>query len=193
MVKTLSTMKLNLGDKAPDFTLLEPAKNKLFSLKENVAEKGYLIIFLCNHCPYVLHIAKELSKATKTFSQEGILVVGINSNDVKSHPEDSPDKMIKEIARQDYSFPYLFDENQEVAKQYQAACTPDFFLFDENKKLVYRGQFDDSRPGNEIAVTGKDLQQAVDHLIKKLPPLNKQKPSLGCNIKWQAGNEPTYF
>jgi len=143
-------------------------------------------MFICNHCPYVKHIRKELANLTAEFQEKGIAVFGINSNDIKNYPEDSPEKMVLEKRSAHYTFPYLFDESQEVARSYQAACTPDFFLFDRSGKLVYRGQFDDSRPGNQIPVTGKDLRQAMEQVLKGLLPQSDQRPSIGCNIKWKS-------
>ncbi len=204
MAQTPSTMKLNIDSDAFDFELWAPALKKKVSLDNHFKfqnpnkpnkpnkPKGYLIVFMCNHCPYVIHIAQKLSELTREYIANEIVVMGINANDVENYPEDSPEKMIAEVEKRDYPFPYLYDEDQEVAKKYKAACTPDFFLFNENKKLVYRGQFDDSRPGNGLEVTGKDLNQAVENLLNGLEPLKKQIPSLGCNIKWKKGNEPNY-
>ncbi len=197
MAQTLSTMKLNLGDVAPSFRLLEPAKKEFkkefFSLADAVAYKGYLIIFMCNHCPFVIHLSEKLKQRADEYMSKGLLVVGINSNDVENYPEDSPEKMIEEVKMRGYNFPYLFDEHQEVAKKYYAACTPDFFLFDEAKKLVYKGQFDDSRPGNAETVSGRDVDLAVNNLLAGGKPIPQQKPSIGCNIKWKPGQEPDYF
>ena len=183
---------LPLGTKAPHFRLSDPDGNEV-SLDDFLNAKGYLIAFICNHCPYVKHIRKGLAEITQAFISKGIAVIGINSNDVEKYPDDSPQKMKIEAATYQYKFPYLFDETQETAKAYKAACTPDFFLFNADKKLVYRGQLDDSRPGNEIPVTGKDLKAAVESMLLEKPISDQQKPSLGCNIKWKPGKEPDYF
>nr|VFJ77675.1 MAG: Redoxin [Candidatus Kentron sp. FW] len=190
---TPSTM-LELGTTAPDFSLPDLGANgKLVSKQDFQDAAGLLVIFMCNHCPYVHHIRKALTDFTKEYQPKGLAIVAINANDVANYPDDSPDKMVKEVANFGYTFPYLFDETQEVAKAYRAACTPDFFLFDNEHKLVYRGQFDDSRPKNDLPVTGLDLRAAVDALLsgKIIDP--NQKASLGCNIKWKPDNEPDYF
>jgi peroxiredoxin len=174
-----------LGSEAPDFRLPDTDGNPV-SLADFESHKGLLVIFMCNHCPYVKHIRAALAEFARSNASSGIGIVGINSNDVSTHPADSPEKMREEVQAAGYSFPYLFDESQEVARRYKAACTPDFFLYDGAKRLVYRGQFDDSRPGNDIEVTGRDLQSAVDALLNGEPPLEDQKPSVGCNIKWKA-------
>jgi thiol-disulfide isomerase/thioredoxin len=151
-----------------------------------------LVIFLCNHCPYVKHVRHELAKLGREYQAKGVAVVGISANDIAFHPDDSPEKMRQEKAEIGYTFPYLYDETQEVAKAYQAACTPDFFVFDGDRRLVYRGQLDDSRPGNPIPVTGKDLRAALDAVLAGTPVSEKQRASLGCNIKWKPGQEPRY-
>lgn len=191
MSLTPSTM-LELGTKAPDFCLPDPT-GKQWKLEDFANKKALLIIFMCNHCPYVIHIRKALVQFANEYSDKGLAIVGINANDVEHYPDDSPEKMAEEIERAGYSFPYLYDESQAVAHAYQAACTPDFFLFDENRELVYRGQFDDSRPGNNKPVTGIDLRSAVDSLLEQKAVSTEQKPSMGCNIKWRPGNEPSYF
>jgi len=191
MVRTASTM-LPLGTKAPDFALPD-TNGKIVRLADFEGAKALLVIFLCNHCPYVKHIAGQLARITKEYMDRGVAVVGINSNDVSAYPEDSPEKMQEEVALRGYRFPYLYDETQEAAKAYRAACTPDFFLFDADRKLVYRGQLDDSRPSNGLPVTGKDLTAAVDAVLAGKPIPAEQKPSLGCNIKWKPGHEPEYF
>jgi peroxiredoxin len=185
---------LPLGTVAPDFSLPDPS-GKIFSLKDFSGAPALLVIFLCNHCPYVKHIRFELAKLVREYQSRGVAVVGINSNDAASYPEDSPEMMAREIQSVGYTFPYLYDETQEVAKAYRAACTPDFFLFDKDRRLVYRGQFDDSRPREEhpLPVTGKDLRAALDAVLAGKPVPSVQKPSLGCNIKWKPGNEPDYF
>ena len=191
MVKTASTM-LPLGTKAPDFSLPN-IDGKTVSLSDFSDKKGLLVIFMCNHCPFVIHLRKELAKFGKEYQAKGLGVVGISANDVSTHPADSPEKMAEEAKAAGYTFPYLYDESQEVAKAYGAACTPDFFLFDKSGKLVYRGQFDDSRPDSGIPVTGADMRAAADAVLAGKPVPEKQKPSIGCNIKWKAGKEPAYF
>jgi peroxiredoxin len=191
MVRTASTM-LPLGTTAPDFSLTD-TDGKTMTRRDFIGKKGLLVVFLCNHCPYVKHIADELKRIGDDYLPKGIAVVGISSNDVENHPDDSPEKMKEEKEFRGYAFPYLFDPTQEAAKAYHAACTPDFFLFDSDHKLVYRGQLDDSRPGNEKPVTGADLRRALDNLLSGNPPLERQVPSMGCNIKWIEGAEPEYF
>jgi thiol-disulfide isomerase/thioredoxin len=191
MARTPSTM-LELGTPAPDFSLPEPATGKTLSLSD-FAGKPLVVVFICNHCPYVLHIAGKLAELAKEFQQHGVEFVAINSNDVTNYPDDSPEKMPAMSREFGFTFPYLFDVSQEAAKAYRAACTPDFYLFDSEHQLVYRGQFDDARPRNDEPVTGADLSDAIKGLMANLPPLEEQKPSLGCNIKWKAGNEPDYF
>ena len=150
-------------------------------------------MFICNHCPYVKHVADELARLGKDYQSRGVAVVGINSNDAQSYPDDSPAKMADEVRNRGYTFPYLFDPDQSVAQAYKAACTPDFFLFDKHRKLVYRGQLDASRPNSGVPVTGEDLRRALDRLLAGEPPLEEQRPSIGCNIKWVPGREPSYF
>lgn len=191
MVRTASTM-LSLGTTAPEFALPD-TNGKIVRLSDFDGAKALLVIFLCNHCPYVKHIADRLAQITKEYVEKGVAVVGINSNDATAYPEDSPEKMKEEVAARGYPFPYLYDETQETAKAYRAACTPDFFLFDADRKLVYRGQLDDSRPSNGVPVTGKDLTAAVEAVLSGKPVPAEQKPSLGCNIKWKPGHEPDYF
>lgn len=191
MARTPSTM-LELGTPAPAFTLPEPATGKSVSLAD-FAGRPVLVVFICNHCPYVLHIAEKLAAIAHEYQQRDIEFIAINSNDVVNYPDDSPEKMPAMSEKYGFTFPYLFDESQEVAQAYRAACTPDFFLFDSEHKLVYRGQFDDARPRNDEPVTGADLSDAIKALVANMPPLEEQKPSLGCNIKWKEGNEPDYF
>jgi peroxiredoxin len=188
MAKTPSTM-LALGTVAPEFSL-PSTEGKTYSLKNFAEKPGLVVMFICNHCPYVKHIREALASFGKEYEKKGISIVAINSNDVKNYPEDSPEKMAHEKKDAGYTFPYLFDETQSVAKAYQAACTPDFFLFDSSMKLVYRGQFDESRPGNNVPVTGKDLRLACDALLSGKSISADQRPSLGCNIKWKPGQEP---
>ena len=192
MARTPSTM-IDLGTEAPDFCLPEPATGKTVCRDDFKGKKGLLVMFISNHCPYVKHIADELARFAKEYQDRGLGIVAINANDVENYPDDAPEKMIEEVKARGYTFPYLFDESQEVAKAYQAACTPDFFLFDADFKLVYRGQFDDARPRNDEPVTGKDLRAAADALLAGRPIPEEQKPSLGCNIKWKPGNEPDYY
>jgi peroxiredoxin len=191
MVRTLSTM-LPLGTEAPDFSLGD-TDGKTVSRSDFKGKKGLLVIFMCNHCPYVKHVADELKRLSDEYLVKGVGVVAISSNDAVAYPDDSPEKMKEEKAMRGYAFPYLFDETQKVAKAYHAACTPDFFLFDADHKLVYRGQMDDSRPKTDRPVTGADLRAALDALLAGQPPLATQTPSLGCNIKWMEGSEPSYF
>ncbi|MCU0936821.1 MAG: thioredoxin family protein [Gammaproteobacteria bacterium] len=191
MARTPSTM-LELGTPAPDFRLPDSLGNP-YARDDFAASAGLLVVFLCNHCPYVKHIRSELAAFAREYVGRGLAVVGINSNDVANYPDDRPEKMAEEVRAAGYVFPYLYDESQAVAKAYRAACTPDFFLFDKGRKLVYRGQFDDSRPNSGVPVTGKDLRAAVDALLAGQPIPSDQKASLGCNIKWQPGNEPDYF
>ena len=192
MVKTASTM-LPLGTKAPDFSLKNAVDGKTVSLADVSGKKGLLVIFMCNHCPFVVHLRSDLAKFAKEYQEKGLAIVGISSNDVAEYPQDGPGNMAEEAKTAGYTFPYLFDETQEVAKAYSAACTPDFFLFDKDLKLVYRGQFDDSRPDSGIPITGKDLRSACDAVLAGKPVSEEQRPSIGCNIKWRGGNAPSYF
>jgi thiol-disulfide isomerase/thioredoxin len=190
MARTPSTM-LELGTTAPDFSLIEPATNKQISLSD-FAGQPLLVAFISNHCPYVILIKEEFAKFAKQYQGKGLKVVAINANDVENYPDDSPDKMIEDVKSYNYDFPYLFDETQEVASQYQAACTPDFFMFDADHKLFYRGQFDDARPNTDTPVTGADMKAAAECLLNGDVAPEIQKASLGCNIKWKEGNEPSY-
>jgi thiol-disulfide isomerase/thioredoxin len=192
MVKTASTM-LPLGTQAPDFSLINVADGKTVSLQDFEGKPGLLVMFLCNHCPFVKHLQPALAQFGREYQAKGLGIVAISSNDVATHPEDGPDKMKLEAQAAGYTFPYLFDETQDVAKAYRAACTPDFFLFDKHRALVYRGQFDDSRPGNGKPITGADLRAAVDLVLAGKPVPPEQKPSIGCNIKWKPGREPEYY
>ncbi len=191
MVLTPSTM-LPLGTQAPSFSLPDPS-GKTVSLADFAGKPALLVVFMCNHCPYVKHVAAGLAQLAKEYQGKGVAVVGISSNDVQSHPADSPAKMAEEIKLRGYTFPYLYDESQAVAKAYRAACTPDFYVFDSNQKLAYRGQMDASRPDSGIPVTGGDLRVALDAVLAGKPAPSEQKPSIGCNIKWKANNEPDYF
>ena len=190
MVKTASTM-LSLGTQAPDFAL--PDVDGSTVTRQQFAGKPLVVIFMCNHCPFVVHIRAELAKFANAYQSKGVAVVGISSNDVGSHPQDGPEKMKAEAVSAGYTFPYLFDGTQAVAKAYKAACTPDIFLFDADHSLVYRGQFDSSRPSNGQPVTGADLRAACDAVLANKPVSNDQRASIGCNIKWKAGQEPEYF
>lgn len=190
MAQTPSTMPA-LGMTAPDFSLPD-TNGTIVSLRDFKNAPALLVMFICNHCPFVKHVRAELAKLGAEYQKRGAAIVAINSNDVTKYPDDSPAKMKEEVQSAGYTFPYLFDETQDVAKTYQAACTPDFFLFDKNRRLVYRGQLDDSRPSLNIPVTGKDLRAALDAALAGKPVASDQKPSIGCNIKWKPGNEPTY-
>lgn len=184
MARTESKM-LPLGTKAPNFKLIDTIDNKLKTLQELKGIKGTLIMFICNHCPFVIHVNAQLAQLAKDFVSRGINCIAISSNDVENYPQDAPDLMKQNALDNGFIFPYLYDQTQEVAKAYDAACTPDFFLFDEDLKLVYTGQLDDSRPGNNIPVTGKDLRTAMTALIENEKIDQNQKPSMGCSIKWK--------
>jgi len=190
MSLTPSTM-LPLGTTAPGFRLPD-TDGKTVSLDDFQGAPGLLVIFLCNHCPYVKHVQHELAQLVKEYQAKQIAVVGISSNDAVAYPDDSPAMMVKEKAKVGYTFPYLCDETQKVALAYQAACTPDFYVFDRNQQLVYRGQMDSSRPGNPVPVTGNDLRAALDAVLAGKPVSPDQRPSMGCNIKWKPGNQPRY-
>lgn len=191
MSATASQM-LELGTEAPEFSL--PSVNGgTLSLNYIHDSKGFVIMFICNHCPYVKHIEEKLVELSREYIQKGIAFVAISSNDAGKYPQDGPDQMRELSEQHDYPFPYLYDEDQSVAKAYKAACTPDFFVYNEKRELVYRGQFDDSRPGKDILVTGEDLKNALDAVLKNEEPDPEQIPSIGCNIKWKPGNEPDYF
>lgn len=191
MVLTASTM-LELGAAAPTFALPDTS-GKVVSLDDFREAKGLLVVFMCNHCPYVVHVQHELAAIGREYGPKGIAMVGINANDAAAYPDDSFARMGEEARRVGYPFPYLYDATQAVAKAYRAACTPDFFLFDGDRRLVYRGQLDDARPGRDMPVTGRDLRRALDALLAGQPISGKQQPSMGCNIKWQPGNAPEYF
>jgi peroxiredoxin len=191
MARTSSTM-LPLGTKAPDFSLVN-VDGRTVSLADFSDAPALLVMFICNHCPFVKHLAQALAQFTSEYMNKGVAVVAINSNDVANYPADSPEQMVREVEERGYRFPYLYDETQEVAKAYRAACTPDFYVFDRDRRLVYRGQFDDSRPDNGIPITGKDLRAALDAVLAGKQPSPDQRPSIGCNIKWKPGNEPDYF
>lgn len=184
MAVTPSNM-LPLGTKAPNFELLDAITNKLVTLDSIRGEKGTVIMFICNHCPFVKHVNDEMVRICNDYHVTGFGFAGISSNDVENYPEDSPELMWKTAHEHNYSFPYLYDESQEIAKTYDAACTPDFYLFDADLKLVYRGQMDNSRPGNGIPVNGRDLREAIDNVLNNNLQRKDQKPSIGCNIKWK--------
>jgi peroxiredoxin len=191
MALTPSTM-LPLGTTAPDFQLPD-TNGKTVLLAQFRDKTSLVVVFMCNHCPYVIHIRAGLAQFANDYRAKNVATVGINSNDVKNYPADSPAKMKDEVKSAGYNFPYLYDESQAVAKAYRAACTPDIYLFDRGRRLVYRGQFDTSRPGNGVPVTGKDLRTALDAVLSGKTVSTMQAPSMGCNIKWKAGNEPDYF
>ncbi len=184
MAATLSNM-MQLGTLAPDFSLLDTKSNKVLGLQNLRGSKATVVMFICNHCPFVKHVNSELIKIANEYQGKGVGFVAISSNDIESYPEDGPEQMKIVAEKLHYPFPYLFDETQEVARSYDAACTPDFYIFDKNLACAYRGQLDDSRPGNNISVTGKDLRQALDDIIAQQPVTINQKPSMGCNIKWK--------
>lgn len=184
MARTESTM-LPLGTAAPDFNLPNVVTHRDLSLKDATGPKGLLVMFLCRHCPFVKHLQSAIAQLGRDYQEKGIGIVAISSNDIASYPDDSPESLAEQAREVGFTFPYLYDETQQVARAYNAVCTPDFFLFDSNHKLVYRGQFDSSRPGNEIPITGHDLRAALDALLANQPINPDQHPSLGCNIKWK--------
>lgn len=189
-MSAVESQMLPLGTRAPAFTLPNP-DGALFSLRDDA--RATIVMFICNHCPFVKHVRSELARLGSDYGPRGVAIYAINSNDIDKHPADHPHRMKEEAAAWGYTFPYLFDESQAVAKAYRAACTPDFFLFDAEQMLVYRGQLDDSRPSNGLPVDGRDLRAALDAVLASNKPVSNQKPSIGCNIKWIAGNEPDYF
>jgi peroxiredoxin len=192
MVRVPSTM-VPLGTPAPPFALPEPATGRVVSLADFSGAPALLVVFLSNHCPFVKYIADGFARFARDYRPHGLAVVGICANDVTTHPDDSPEMMAREVERRGYTFPYLYDESQEVAKAYNAACTPDIFLYDASRKLVYRGQFDASRPSLDVPVTGADLRAACDAVLAGRPAPSEQIPSVGCNIKWKPGNAPAWF
>ncbi len=191
MVDTPSTM-VPLGTEAPAFRLAD-AEGKITSIDDFKGSPALLVVFLCNHCPFVKHVLPHFVGLAREYQRRGVGIVGISANDVESYPDDAPEKMAKLSRTMGFTFPYLYDESQQVAKAYGAACTPDFYLFDRDRRLVYRGQMDDSRPSNRRPVTGNDLRAALDAVLDGRPVFGDQKPSVGCNIKWKRGNEPDYF
>ena len=184
---------LPLGTGAPDFDLLDTVSGKTIALADFASAPALLVAFICNHCPFVKHLRAELAQLGRDYQPRGVAIVAISANDAGTHPQDGSSKMTAEARTAGYTFPYLFDETQAVAKAYHAACTPDFFLFDSSRRLVYRGQMDDSRPGSNLPVTGVDLRAALDAVLAGKAVSPNQKPSIGCNIKWKPGNEPHYF
>lgn len=191
MALTPSTM-LELGTAAPAFSLTNAVDGRKVSLDDFAGDRALLVMFICNHCPYVQHVKKELGRLAADYEPRGLGVVAINSNSVETHPEDGPVHMREMAQSEGWRFPYLFDETQRVAKEYRAACTPDFFLFDAERRLTYRGQLDDSRPGNSIPVSGDDLRTAIVAVLAGEAVSEDQKPSMGCNIKWRPDNQPDY-
>lgn len=191
MVKTASTM-LPLGTTAPEFQLPDVVSGETISLATFVDKKALLVMFICQHCPFVKHVKPELARIGRDYSDR-LGIVAISANDVENYPDDSPEKLKQMAEEHEFNFPVCYDESQEVSKVYTAACTPDFFLFDESNRLVYRGQLDDSRPSTDIPVTGRDLRLAIDAVLRDKEIDPQQKPSIGCNIKWKPGNEPEYF
>jgi peroxiredoxin len=192
MARTASTM-LELSTPAPAFQLSDVTTGDVISLATFADQPALLVMFICRHCPYVKHLESELAHIGQDYHRKGAGIIAISANDAEKYPDDAPDSL-KEMAKElGFNFPLCFDQTQEVAKSYTAACTPDFFLFDSDRKLVYRGQFDDSRPGNDLPVTGKDLRAALDTVIAGKTPDPDQRPSIGCNIKWKPGNEPAYY
>jgi len=191
MPETPSTMA-PLGMKAPDFRLPDVVSGRTVSLNDYKSAPALLVMFICSHCPYVKHVREHLAQLVREYQARGVAVIGISSNDAAQFPEDGPEGMKEEARTVGYTFPYLFDQTQEVAKEYRAACTPDFFVFDKDRRLVYRGQMDDSRPSSGRPVTGKDLRAALDAVLAGRPVAADQTPSLGCNIKWKEKNAPEY-
>ncbi len=191
MVMTKSEM-LPLQTPAPGFRLPDIRGGEV-SLDDRPDANAYLVVFMCNHCPYVKHLREALAELGRECEAKGVMMVGINANDADRYPDDSPERMKEEARTYGYVFPYLIDETQEVAKAFRAACTPDFYLFDKDRKLVYRGQFDGSRPGNDVPITGKDLRDAIEATLAGKPVSAEQIPSIGCNIKWKPGGEPEWF
>jgi peroxiredoxin len=192
MVETPSTM-LPLGTALPDFSLVDAASGSRVSADDLADRSALLVTFICNHCPFVKHVVGELGRLAEDYMPRGVGIVAINSNDVDAYPQDGPEHMRRLVEREGWEFPFLLDETQEVAKRFGAACTPDFFLFDANRRLAYRGQLDDSRPGSDRPVTGRDLRAALEAVLAGEPGPEDQKPSIGCNIKWRPGNEPTFY
>ncbi len=192
MAVTPSTM-LSLGTKAPGFSLPDVVSGRLISLDTFAGKKGLLVMFICRHCPYVQHVKDEIARLGRDYAKKDIGIVAISANDITNYPDDAPEHLKAMAEEVGFVFPFCYDESQETAKAYTAACTPDFFIFDAGKRLVYRGQLDDSRPGNNKPLTGRDLRTAIDAVLSDRPVSPDQKPSIGCNIKWKPGNEPSYY
>ena len=192
MVRTESTM-LPLGTPAPAFSLDDVVSGQTLTLDSFKDDKALLVMFICQHCPFVIHVEKELASIGQDYTGKGLGILAVCASSLETHPQDSPENMREQVERAGFNFPYAFDNTQDVAKRYTAACTPDFFLFDGDQKLAYRGQLDDSRPGNDLPVTGKDLRAAIDKVLSSESVPEPQKPSIGCNIKWAPGKEPAYF
>ena len=192
MALTPSTM-LALGTKAPDFSLPDVVTGKTISLATFTGKNALLVMFICRHCPYVQHVKEELARLGKDYAKKDLGIVAISANDAANYPDDAPDQLKAMAETEEFVFPFCYDESQETAKAYTAACTPDFFLFDASRKLVYRGQLDESRPGNGKPLTGKDLRAAIDAVLAGKPVSATQMPSVGCNIKWKRANEPSYY
>jgi len=193
MALTESTMLLSLGTQAPDFDLPDVVSGGRVTLDSFAGRRALLVMFICRHCPYVVYVKEELARIGRDYAGESLGIVAISSNDVDNYPDDAPPRLKAMAQELGFNFPYCYDETQEVARAYTAACTPDFFLFDQDRKLVYRGQLDDSRPGNQKPVTGRDLRAAIDVVLAGQPVDSVQRPSAGCNIKWKPGNEPAYY
>lgn len=193
MALTPSTMMLELGAPAPEFHLPDVVSGKTISLETFAGKKALVVMFICRHCPYVVHVKEELARLGRDYAGRSVGIVAISSNDAQAYPMDAPASLRQMAEELGFNFPFCYDETQETAKAYAAACTPDFYVFDENRRLVYRGQLDDSRPGNGIPVTGRDLRAAIDAVLEGKPAPAVQKPSIGCNIKWKPGNEPDYW
>ena len=192
MALTESTM-MPLGTKAPDFQLRDTVSGETITLNKFANQKALLVIFMCYHCPFVQHVKEEIARIDKDYAGKGLGIVAISANDVETHPDDAPENLKAMAQELGFNFPFCYDETQEIAKAYTAACTPDFFLFDADRKLAYRGQLDDSRPNSDAPVNGKDLRAAIDAVLAGKGVGSDQKPSIGCNIKWKPGNEPLYF
>jgi peroxiredoxin len=188
----MASVMLPLGTPAPPFALRDVVSGQIFSLDSFTSKAALLVMFICRHCPYVEHVQQEIAKIGQDYTDTGLGIIGISSNDPAHYPDDAPERLKELAQRLHFRFPFCFDETQEVAKLYKAACTPDFYLFDRERRLVYRGQLDDSRPGNNKPVTGRDLRAAIDAVLAGKPVASNQKPSIGCSIKWKPGNAPSY-